>query len=468
MSGLPLRQHPAAFLALRQTQPALFWQRSLFWTFCFHMAFFASGYGFREVVPVICLICLGMYYRHAWKESVLRSLPVLPLFISLWIMMAIGVLFSLNPWQSFLATATTFNKGLILPFLAMESVRSCRDLKRLAAASLVAFFWVGLSGICQAITGYDFPLGYTMHAGRLTAAIGDYCVGNYLMQVLIPALGVWYLLRERFSVPKSLLVLVLLLVPGLFTLWGAGARSGLVALVGAALAWWVLVLRCRWWKIIVPCALAALLLLAAVGHEYSQRMSMQSFQNDGRWDLWRLAREIIATWPVFGAGAGMFNTAFRSLGLIPVRDLITIEHPHNLYLDILCSTGIVGAIFGFLFLFGMLWWLGRKLLPRLHATWNELHTQAAAERADADAIGSPLYWRLAALFALGYLAWLVNGITGHEFYRMWWLGQAMQGLGVAIGAIVLAEKTTCERPAEAPAASQKDAPADDQDTAGHQ
>ncbi len=444
MTCSSLQQRLAAFLALRQTDPALFWQRSLFWTFCVHMALFATGYGFREVMPGICLICLGMYYKHAWKESIVRSLPglgILPLFVSLWIMMLIGVVFSLNPWQSFLEVGSSFNKGLILPFLAMESVRSCTDLKRLATACLISFVWVGASGICQAITGYDFPMGYTMHAGRLTAAIGDYCVGNYLMQVLIPALGVWYLLRERTSNAKALLLFLAVLSPGLFTLWGAGARSCLVALVAAGLAWWILVLRCRSWKLVLPCMAAALLFLA-LGEEYSRRMSLESFQNDGRWDLWELALAVIAAWPVFGAGADMFNTAFRSLGLIPARDLITIEHPHNLYLDILCSTGIVGACFGFFFLFGMLWWLGKHYLPRLRAAQAQhgaAQACAAQNRDNAD-IGSPLYWRLAGLFALGYLAWLVNGLTGHEFYRMWWLGQAMQGLGVAIGAIVLAKR----------------------------
>ena len=32
--------------------------------------------------------------------------------------------------------------------------------------------------------------------------------------------------------------------------------------------------------------------------------------------------------------------------------------------------------------------------------------------------------------------WLVNGIFGHDFYRIWWLGIAMSHLGVMIGAVV--------------------------------
>ena len=126
-----MREQLSAFFALRHTNPALFWQRSLFWTFWFHMAFFAVGYGFREVMPILSLICLVMYYRYSWKESVLRTLPVKPLFASLWVMMFIGVAFSIDPWESFLEVGSSFNKGLILPFIAMECVKSLKDLKRL-------------------------------------------------------------------------------------------------------------------------------------------------------------------------------------------------------------------------------------------------------------------------------------------------------------------------------------------------
>ena len=441
-----MREQLSAFFALRHTNPALFWQRSLFWTFWFHMAFFAVGYGFREVMPILSLICLVMYYRYSWKESVLRTLPVKPLFASLWIMMFIGVAFSIDSWESFLEVGSSFNKGLILPFIAMECVKSLKDLKRLVAALVISFFWVGLSGIWQAITGFDFPMGYPTHAGRLTAAIGDYCVGNYLSLVLIPALGVWFIFRERFTFKKSLVLLCVVLAPGLFTLYGAAARSGLVALMAAALVWWALVMRFWRWKVLVPAVLVLGLAGLLLFHDASGRMSVQAFQDNGRWDLWDFALAILRTWPIFGAGADMYNTAFRSLGLVPTKDLITIEHPHNLYLDILCSSGLVGASFGFFFLFGMLWWLGRRLLPRLRAIADHFGENAAqeAQGSDADIPGrSSAYWQMTGLFALGYLAWLVNGVTGHEFYRMWWLAQAMQGLGVALGAIVMGER--CEK-----------------------
>ena len=82
---------------LKRTDPGEFWHFCLFWTFWFHLVFYIIGYGFREVMPLICVIFLGLYYRHAWKKSVLSRLPVWPLFICLWTMLLIGIVFSMNP-----------------------------------------------------------------------------------------------------------------------------------------------------------------------------------------------------------------------------------------------------------------------------------------------------------------------------------------------------------------------------------
>ena len=81
-----------------------------------------------------------------------------------------------------------------------------------------------------------------------------------------------------------------------------------------------------------------------------------------------------------------------------------------------------------IFLLGFAWWAGRHIR-------RALHDGGVAQRA-AEAAGSLLHWRLTAWFYLGYLGWLVNGIFGHDFYRIWWLGLAMCSLGICIGGVV--------------------------------
>ncbi len=416
---------------LKSREPGEFWHFCLFWSFWFHLAFYIIGYGFREVMPLICAIFLALYYRHDWKKTVLSRLPVWPLFICLYVMLLIGIVFSMNPWASFLEVGTALNKGLLLPFLGMECVRSLKELKRLTLAACIAVFWVGLDGIYQSVYGIDFVMGYAIHCGRLTAVMDDYEVGNYLSLVFVPAFGLWYIAREKFPPAVSCLIFALVFGPGFYTLAGSGVRSAMLALTVSAIAWAL----CQRSKkslihvigIIIFVGLACLFMQ----HQEVSRFNYGDVAKDGRWSLWKLAWSAFLENPVFGAGIDMYNTAFRALGLIPEYDVITISHPHNMYLDILYSTGIVGALFGATFLFGMLWWQARYIVPRVDVKW-----QPPAGGDSARPGQSRLYWQLAGLFAIAWVTWLADAVFGHELLRMWWFGHAMLSLGVSIGAIV--------------------------------
>lgn len=416
------RSSPRALRDLWRDDRAGFWYGALFWTFWLSLASFPIGYGAREVLPPLCAIFLFCYYRHAWARSVWRRLLMRPLFYCLWVMIALGILFSGDMLASLLHAGTGLNKGFILPIIGMECVRDGRDLRRLVAACVVACFWEGLDGIWQAWTGFDFIMGYTLNSGRLTGSLGDYSVGNYIALALIPAFGCWHLLRERLSLPSSVVLLVVLLFPAFFLLEGASSRSAFLA-VGASLLFW--------WAIARPpvsrrTVFVLLALLAVFVMWQQSRLGLSVVAGDGRWSLWRLGWAVFCRHPFFGAGAGQYNAAFRALGLVPERDAITISHPHNLYLDILYAHGLVGFTLGMIFLLGFAIWGYRHIRPQL-AGW---------------AVGTPqrLYWQLTGWFWCGYMGWLVNGIFGHDFYRTWWLGLAMCYLGIFCGAIVNGER----------------------------
>lgn len=404
--------------AMRRERPGEFWFVCLFWSFWLSLASFPIGYGMREVMPVLSFIFLLLYYRHEWRNSVLRRLDARPLFYCLWLMIVIGVCFSASPFSSLLHAGTGINKGFILPFIAMECVRGEKDLRRLVWACVLACFWQGLDGIWQALTGRDIIMGYELNAGRLTGSLGDYTVGNYIALALIPAFGLWFILRRRLDAVSSVFLCLAVFWPAFFLLQGAASRSGALA-VASAFGFWALLRRRRWqWRILLwPLGALVLFILCQ-----PQRLTPEKLASDGRWSLWELGWRVFLEHPWFGAGAGQYNTAFRALGLSPAKDDITISHPHNLYLDMLYAHGLVGFCLGMVFLLGFLWWGYRRIRPRL--------TAECAEKSPS------LYWRLTAWFWIGFAGWLVNGIFGHDFYRIWWLGLAMSHLGVMIGAAV--------------------------------
>ena len=393
------------------------WSRCLFWSFWVSLASFPIGYGAREVLPVVCLVFLLFYYRYNWAESVLRRLDARPLFYCLWAMIIIGVAFSENIGTSLLHAGTGLNKGFILPFIAMECVRSEKDLRRLVWACALACFWQGLDGVHQALVGTDFIMGYTLNAGRLTGSLGDYTVGNYIALALIPAFSLWFILRRGLSPAGSALLWFATLWPAFFLLIGARSRSGALA-VACAFGLWVLL---RGGRGRLKLAVGSLGILLAVLF-LQGRAGLGAVEDDGRWSLWHLAWRVFCEHPWLGAGAGRYNEAFRALGLAPDKDVITISHPHNLYLDMLYAHGVVGFALGMIFLLGFVWWGYRRIRPRLLA---ELESKSPS-----------LYWRMTAWFWIGYGGWLINGIFGHDFYRIWWLGLAMSHLGIMIGAVV--------------------------------
>lgn len=402
------------FFNHRRMDPGYFWQNCLFWSFWLSLALFPIGYGFREVMPLLCLIFLCIYYRHAWRQSTLHRLgPVKYLFLFGLAMILIGIIFSIHPLHSLLHAGTGINKAFILPFIAMECATGTRQLRLLCWACVLACFWEGLDGLWQAFTGFDFIMNYP-YKGRLTGSLGDYTVGNYLALAMIPAFGIWHALRRRLPAAACCLIFFALFWPAAFLFIGASSRSAILA-VGSALALWGLISpnRKKLAFILLP-ALAAGIFLAFEAH----RFAPDAIINDNRWDLWKLAWKVFAHYPWLGAGAGQYNAAFRSLGLAPAHEVITISHPHNLYLDILYAHGLIGFACGAIFIFGFLAWGLYHIARNLNRPAHLLH------------------WQLTAWFGLGYFGWLVNGIFGHDFYRIWWLALSMCNLGVMIGGIV--------------------------------
>ncbi len=420
-ASLPAHSGNALLALIRgayTANPGKFWRSCLFWCFWFSLAFFPAGYGFREVMPPVCAIFLILYYKNAWRESTLARLgkPVL-FFLCAFFMTCIGVIFSSDPWQSFLHAGMGVNKAYILPFIAMECAQNLRDLRRLCWACVLACFWEGLDGVWQAFTGADFIMGYTF-AHRLTGSLGDYTVGNYLALALPPAFGVLSILRQKLPVSCCILIFIALFWPAFFLFIGASSRSAVLALAGILCIWAIMRKGFRHWLWLLLPASAISLFLLFEGY----RFLPENIIYDNRWDLWGLAWQIFKAHPWFGAGAGLYSHAFQALGLAPAREAITISHPHCLYLDMLYAHGIIGFCLGMTFIFGFLSWGLKKVGPFLR------HANGFSD--------GVLYGRLTAWFWLGYAAWLLNGIFGHDFYRIWWLALAMCNMGIMVGAIV--------------------------------
>lgn len=413
----------------------------LFWSLWIFLAFFPIGYGFREVMPPLAFCFALCYYKEHWSSSNLRQLPkyLRYCFYAFLMLLFIGVFFSTNRLDSLLHAGVGINKAYILPFLCLEAIHSKRDLELMCLAMAIAVFWLGLSAFWQLIFGADPIMGYQMKAGRLSGTFSDYAGGNYLVLALIPAFAIYFKLKSQQDLPQYLqkipafssqisryLLFIVWLIPPLFYLLGASSRSSLLALVGAGIFFLIFTKQKNIFILLFLVCFSLFFAYFAQG-----RLNPANILDDGRWSLWTIAFFVFLLHPVTGVGINQYNVALQSLNLKPSHDSIFISHPHNMYLDLLSSEGILGFMCGIIFLFGTLAWLWQKIRPKV---LTEIH---AHKKQDS-------YWQMTTLLLCGYFAWLVNGIFGHDFYRSWWLAIAMSLLGLAIGAILGAKKTKQE------------------------
>lgn len=400
-----------AFTALDAAQR---WHTILFWLFWLYLVLFAVGPSIREVLPSLCGLCLIPYYKYNWQQSTLRHFKAWWLFIFFVAAAVWGVIMSQDVWASFLHVGRGVNKAYVLPFVAMECVRTEKDLRRLMWAIVLACLWQGGNGLWQSATGFDFIDKTPIISGRLTGSLSDYRVGNYIALVLIPAAGVYWLLCARLSRCTALVFTVALLGPAVYLLYFTYTRNAYLTVI-AAMTLYLLIKGLPRWKAIAFGAGALLTVALFVPH----RLGTGAVSADGRWDLWRFAWDVFTAFPFTGAGFGQYNTAFRAMGHVPTRDIITISHPHNIYLQLLCESGVVGFGLMMVFLLGMLIWGYRSIREHLRAEQRPSY-----------------YWRLSALLWCGWGAYLVSGIFGHDFYRIWWQALVMAHLGMLIGAVV--------------------------------
>ena len=277
------------------------------------------------------------------------------------------------------------------------------------AVALVLALWT-LDAWVQALTGWS--LGGHAEAERVSGIFGatDLKLGPTLA-VLSP-FALWAA-RRRWGPPGLLLAFLLMLGPVLL----AGSRAAWVcyALVGLGFAW----REARSaWRFAGFCVIGALLLALAGGIAWktSTRFQLRMDRTllalhgtdrsidaalSGRLDIWHTSVEMIAAHPLNGVGVRGFRYAYPHYA--PANDhFLTAEscgvgegacHPHQLVLEILTETGVLG----------LLLWLAGVVLA-----WRAWRRVGAAARMRAFPV----------TLALGVMLFPLN--THLAFYSAWW------------------------------------------------
>ena len=233
-------------------------------------------------------------------------------------------------------------KSTLLFFLLVTTMRTVKDARMAMGAFVVGALLAILAGAAEG--GWQTAQKYD---GRLTGGAGD---PNYLALELVVAtilaLALIGTTRRRWVRVGLLLVLPVLA----YGFAATESRGGLLAGAAAAFAALLLFGNRRFTILAVVAGVAVLggVWLALNPAAFTRITSFGS--SDGRIDLWRVALRAWQSHPIAGVGAGNFIAVsgqyVNQPGALTAVALI-VTHPHvahNVYLEALVDTGVIGLI----------------------------------------------------------------------------------------------------------------------------
>jgi putative inorganic carbon (HCO3(-)) transporter len=237
-------------------------------------------------------------------------------------------------------------------YAILDWVRSEDDLKAMLRALLVSTILVALFGFYQFMIGdysslYDalYPiqdeaLKNPPWAGRITSFLSHYNGAAAYLNMVVPfCIALAVRAREKLSRFLAGVCFVFSSIAILLT----QSRGGLLAYVAVLLiAAWLLAptraARLRWVAVVVAFSIAGALV---AGQIFERLSGVDSYTEITRLGIWAGAGLLFLGNPILGVGYGNFKIALTSTIAVPDGFMLDA---HNLYLELLAETGVVGFL----------------------------------------------------------------------------------------------------------------------------
>jgi len=253
---------------------------------------------------------------------------------------------------------------LVFQFLKRE------DLPKVIWALAFSGLFVSSHTIIQKILGNVTP------DGRVIGLFGY--SPNYTALYLAPIIVLLTTYNLQLTTKKKIWKVIVsggLLVVSLLAIYFSGSRGGLLA-VAAGLAIFFITYFWSWIRgrlsakimIAILCLMALYTTWVFFRPDFSASLGSGRVvtSNNLRWQIWETTLELGAKQPILGVGLGNFQNAFGELtqnrGNFPEYITPMALTPHNLFLGLWLSTGILG-LFSFIWLMALFYRQAIKKLP---------------------------------------------------------------------------------------------------------
>ena len=218
-------------------------------------------------------------------------------------------------------------------------------------ANWTLFFFIA-GAITAGVLCY-FGIGITMEEGRLSIFNENQnFIGNRMAISILILLSFVFENPLRWGVLRFLLLLTLPLMLPIIGL--TGSRQAILGLAIGLMLFIIFIKMEKTTKIgFVVIAIVGGIILGNYLSQFDslhQRIitSIESGDNAGRTDIWNRVIPIVYESPMIGVGTTGY--AKRVIPIFGIWDNNNVRNPHNLYLEILCYSGIMGLFLFMLFL----------------------------------------------------------------------------------------------------------------------
>jgi putative inorganic carbon (hco3(-)) transporter len=339
------------------------------------------------------------------------------LLLGFFVAMALSITTSYEPTRSKDA-CIDFLKLLIFFYLITCTVTTRKRFHTFVAVFLLMIGYIAADSFKGYISG---AFVNTMNVERLTgstSAGGDPNSLASTMASTIPLLvAVAFIFRHWLS--RTFFAGMAILMTALITI--TASRGGILAFLGVIFGG-ISYMRQKLVStivVIVICVVGWFLLPEQYRARYERFQEITVDLNEGssgRWDIWKAGMQMVIHRPILGVGVGAFPWAYASGDFGPPGWL----EPHNLYIQVAASTGVVG------FAIWLLWMVHVNRILRKCARVGEN---------DPRFEWAKLYGRGLLICTL---ALFVSGMFGHSCFRYTWY--LIAGLAVALDNIVTNEQ----------------------------
>lgn len=314
-------------------------------------------------------------------------------------------------------TALGIFKGwFIIPTLFSWSVWKLFDRKSINSLFQAAVFSVLLVSVYAILqwAGYVPLIAHQNFGGNLNQyieqgrALGFFESPNYLAMYLIPLLAVS--VAYVWDRTRSILAVAVLAAPAVIAVYLSGSRAGLLSLAIAA------IISLLWRRSVKMVLIVVAVTIAAVS-VVALTTPKENTGDQARLFIWRESTKMVIEEPLTGIGPGQFqDTLDKKVGSDAyyqsnVRDYAL--HPHNLFLSMWLSSGILGLLGLVLLLFSVLF----NAVVESHISRIRIGVLAAVTAIVVHGLFDTTYFKndLSITFFLVLAMWQICESTGRRY-----------------------------------------------------